>query len=83
TIHGMMSQLKTHPPAWILYERQPRILRLDEIFYNQGRRIPHRDLDEFIVERVRSSAWRVVTLDRMHADDSWFLIRTAPIGSNR
>jgi hypothetical protein len=76
TIEQLIKDLGVHPPTWVLYERQLRILRLHEKFYNHGRRLAHRDLDEFIMSRINAGAWKVTLQTDMHPDDRWMLIRT-------
>ncbi len=73
TIAGLMGELAT-PPQWILYQHQPLTLGMHESVYNQRRRLPHRDLDEFIMGKVASKEWAVV--NRQDYGSDWILIRT-------
>lgn len=73
------TELRQSPPAWVLYERQPKSLLKHEVVYNHGRPLPHRALDEFIAGQVGSGKWKVVLYKHMNDGDYWYLIRT---GSN-
>jgi hypothetical protein len=77
TIRGLISKLQIRPPIWILYERQPKFLRLHEIYYFHGNRIAHEDLDEFIMNQVGSGRWKVELADEPRRGDLWMLIRTS------
>jgi len=78
TIRGLIRSLQSRPPEWILYQRQPRILRVHEVFYNHGERLVHRDLDDVIMVELERGAWSVRTSWREVQGDDWVLIRTAP-----
>jgi len=72
----MIAGLRQSPPRWVLYERQPDVLRGHEITYNGGERLPHRDLDEFLVGKIVSGEWQVVRDVRYGAYSEWLLLRT-------
>lgn len=74
-IDNLMSKLEASPPFWILYQRQLDMLVGHEVLYNGGKRLPQRDLDEFIVRKVRSGQWVVVD-SAPYLGDEWVLMRT-------
>jgi len=76
TIREMMARLRQSPPKWVLYERQPESLALHERVYNRGKRLPHRDLDDFLVGRIVSGEWQVVRDVRYGGDSEWLLLKT-------
>ncbi len=74
-IDTLVSKLEQSPPKWILYQRQLDVLSTHERLFNNGRRLPHRDLDEFIVKKLRSRQWALV--DRQpYLGNDWLLVRT-------
>jgi hypothetical protein len=74
-IDSLMSKLDHSPPQWVLYQRQLDELLRHEVLYNNGKHLPQRDLDDFIVKKVRSGQWIVV--DRApYLGDQWVLIKT-------
>jgi len=75
-IDDMMAKLQHSPPKWILYERQLRNLELHEKTFNEGRRLPHRDLDEMIVGNIVSGRWQLVMRGTYGAGNDWLLVRT-------
>lgn len=80
-IDHLMVDLQQTPPTWILYQRQLTNLRLHEEVFNGGNRLPHRDLDDLIMARLRSGEWRVETpaaveQEPKSKDSLWILIRT-------
>lgn len=60
TIDGLLAELQQAPPKWILYERQPGVLRLHEVIYQGGQPLPHRLLDQLIEQKTGSGSWKVV-----------------------
>lgn len=75
-IDDMMAKLQRSPPEWILYQRQLDNLAMHETVFNNGRRLPHRDLDEFIVENIVSGRWQLVWRGRDRVGTDWLLVRT-------
>jgi hypothetical protein len=75
-----MDELKTSPPKWILYQRQLYTLGLHETIFNRGQPLAHRQLDEFIEQKLADGSWQAVyTSDfgnRPPWDNHWILIRT-------
>jgi hypothetical protein len=82
TIFGLMDKLQQTPPQWILYQRELDNLRLHEETFNRGQPIPHRYLDQLIMQKIAQGEWQVVfTSDfnnREHMSNQWLLIRTRP-----
>ena len=81
TIEGLMAELNTAPPKWIVYQRQMLILGGAERLYNHGRPLAQRDLDTLIKAKLASGQWTLVDQsDYLGAEhgDGWFIIRTHP-----
>jgi hypothetical protein len=80
TILGLLDQLRIAPPKWILYQRQLYTLELHETIFNRGQPLAHRQLDEFIEQKLADGSWKIVyTSDfgnRPPWDNHWILIRT-------
>jgi hypothetical protein len=80
TILGLLDQLRIAPPKWILYQRQLYTLSLHETIFNRGQPLAHRQLDEFIEQKLADGSWQAVyTSDfgnRPPWDNHWILIRT-------
>lgn len=77
-IDSMIQLLKSSPPEWILYQRQLWNLRRHELVYNNGMRLPHRDLDEYLAAKVQSQDWSIAWRARYGFQTEWFLIHTRP-----
>jgi hypothetical protein len=78
TIRKIQNGLSTQPPGWILYQRQLQILSLMEFFFNHGRRVPQRDLDDLIEGKIARGTWKVVSHWQEQPGDDWLLIQTTP-----
>ena len=82
TIQGLMEELQSAPPKWIVYQRQLNNLKLHEQIFNQGRPLPHRYLDQLIEEKIASGEWKPVYTSpygsRGFFTDEWILLRTRP-----
>jgi len=78
TIDSMIQLLKNSPPKWIMYQRQLWNLRRHEMVYNNGGRLPHRDLDEYLVAKVRSQDWGIAWRGEYGFQTEWLLIDTRP-----
>ena len=74
-IDELMAKLEKSPPKWILYQRQMDNLMRHELLFNQGKRLPQRDLDEFIVNKLRSGQWIVIDREP-YLGDGWILARS-------
>ena len=76
-IAQIIGDLEKSPPDFIWYQRQLPILRMHEEIFNEGRPLPHRELDKLIVEKVRSRQWTVVYSSAAYPPSTWYLIRTS------
>jgi hypothetical protein len=80
TILGLMDELRTSPPKWILYQRQLHTLSIHETVFNQGQPLAHRYLDQMIEQKLADRSWQAVYTsdygDRPVWDNHWILIRT-------
>jgi hypothetical protein len=83
-IEQLMRELDTAPPQWIVYMREDDNLTTIEQVMNGGRPLPHRYLDQLILQKIATGQWQVVQrsdyLFRWKKDkqDGWYLIRTRP-----
>lgn len=75
-IDDMMAKLQLSPPKWILYQRQLDNLAMHEKVFNNGRRLPQRDLDEFIVANIVSGRWQLAARGKDRSGGDWLLLRT-------
>jgi hypothetical protein len=77
---GLMDELRTSPPQWILYQRQLYTLSLHETIFNNGQPLAQRYLDQLIEQKLADGSWHAVyTSDfgnRSPWDNHWILIRT-------
>ncbi|MEO6359640.1 MAG: hypothetical protein ABIO43_03575 [Sphingomicrobium sp.] len=64
------------PPDFILYQRQLAVMQMHERIYNHGRPLPHRKLDQLIMEKVRSGEWKIIQVSTAFSPSQWFLIKT-------
>jgi hypothetical protein len=78
TMQGLIDELETKPPQWILYQRQLKVLAAHELEYHHGQPMIHRKLDDLIVSRVTTGQWKVVDHRNYLKDDDWYLIQTRP-----
>jgi hypothetical protein len=82
TIEGLMEELQSAPPKWIVYQRQLNNLKLHEQIFNQGRPLPQRYLDQLIEEKIASGEWKPVYAtpygSRGYFTNEWILLRTRP-----
>ena len=76
-ISRITTDLENNPPDFIWYQRQLPILRLHEEIFNEGRPLPHRALDELIVDKVRNGQWTVVYSSGAFPPSTWYLIKTS------
>jgi hypothetical protein len=84
-IDGLVRELDTAPPQWIVYQRQLDILGAFEKVYNRGQPMAQRDLDTLIMQKIATGEWHVVGTSnyledkvKYQGDDIWFIIRTRP-----
>jgi hypothetical protein len=82
TIETLMHELQKAPPQWILYERQLDSLAVHEEILNKGQPLPHRYLDQLIMQKIDSADWQTVYTssygDRLGNSETWYLLRTGP-----
>lgn len=82
TIEQLMGELRSGSPEWIVYQQQPENLKVHEIIYNQNYPLPHRALDQFIMQKITDGSWSVVYRGRYGSSEEWsnewFLIHTKP-----
>jgi hypothetical protein len=84
TIHQLMKELDASPPQWIVYQRQTKSLSDHEKLLSHGKALPHRELDEMIMQKIATRQWQLVDKSnymfvdkRLFVDgDGWFIIRT-------
>jgi hypothetical protein len=82
TIFGLMRELEKAPPKWVLYQRQLDILTMHEDTYNHGKPLPHRYLDQMIVQKLDDGRWEKAYSNNYEGSpgwhNEWILIRTRP-----
>ncbi len=77
TITGLEAELRKAPPEWIVYQRQLQILHENELAFNRGLPLPHRELDRLIQEQVQQGTWTATQLVSPEYDKStWLLVHT-------
>jgi hypothetical protein len=80
TIEGVMEELQSAPPKWVLYQRQMTNMAIHEKVFNQGRPLQHRYLDQMILQKVADGEWKVdYSSDyesRPDWDNTWTLMQT-------
>ena len=75
TIEGLVGELGSAPPAWIVYQRAPDTLEQNELAFGGGKPLAHRQLDSLIIERISSGAWQVAYRQPLNGTD-WMVIQT-------
>ncbi len=75
TIDTLDAQLATAPPKWIVYQRALDSMHLHEEAFNHGRPLPHRKLDQLIMDHIADGQWKVVQRQWFEGAD-WIVIRT-------
>jgi hypothetical protein len=78
TMNGLMKELQTGPPQWIVYQRQLVSIAPLEKLFNHGRPSVQRDLDEMIMQKIATGQWQLVDKKVQDADSTWYVIRTGP-----
>lgn len=76
TIDTLRGELQTSPPRWIVYQRQMVVLKTHEDLYNSGYPLPHRALDELIMQKVARGEWKAVEKQQFGPLATWYLIQT-------
>ncbi len=84
-IEHLMGELQTHPPEWIVYQRQLNIMEGAERLYNHGHPLAQRELDAMLMRKIASGQWVLtdhfdyLTPDKVDPRETgWFVIRTRP-----
>lgn len=77
TVQQMIADLRTAPPAVVVYQRQIKNLESHEKLYNFGKPLPHRALDEFLGQKLQSGAWTATGQQCRNFSD-WITIETDP-----
>jgi hypothetical protein len=91
TIEKLIGELQTAPPQWIVYQRQIKVLTLQEKTYHKGQPLAHRDLDTLIMQKIAMGQWQLVEKGNYllssslppdktpyQEGDGWYVIRTRP-----
>jgi hypothetical protein len=82
TIDGLMNELQTSPPQWMLYQRELQVLTVHELTYNHGKPLEQRYLDELIERKLADGSWKAVYTSSYGTypglSDEWILITTRP-----
>jgi hypothetical protein len=91
TIEKLIGELQTAPPQWIVYQRQIKVLALQEKTYHKGQPLAHRDLDTLIMRKIAMGQWQLVEKSNYllssplppdkvpyQEGDGWYVIRTRP-----
>jgi hypothetical protein len=76
TVGELINNLKNNPPDYIFYQRQLENMTAHEQIFFNDERIPFRDLDDFIMDKVLSGAWSVDYRSSQYPPSDWYLINT-------
>lgn len=77
TVEKLTADLERDPPEWIAYERGLDTMGIHEHAFLHDTKLPHRQIDALIVNRVLSGAW-TLTLQRCYGGADWMLVHTRP-----
>lgn len=75
-ISDIIRKLSKSPPNFIFFQRQELNLLAHENTFNGGRPLPHRALDEYIMQRVSNGDWTIVYSSNAYPPSEWLLINT-------
>ncbi len=75
TIDTLDAELTAAPPKWIVYQRALDSMMQHEAIFTGGRPLPHRKLDQLIMNKIREGKWMVVQRTWFEGAD-WIVIRT-------
>jgi hypothetical protein len=75
-IERLISDLTKSPPQFVFYQRQLVNLKDHENLFNSGWPLPHRSLDEFIMNKIASGEWTVNYRSGFAPPSDWILITT-------
>ncbi len=76
SINNLIQELNKNPPKMIFYQQQLDNLRGHEIIFNAGTKLPHRDLDGFIMKKINDGNWKVLYISNYGQGNKWYLIET-------
>jgi hypothetical protein len=71
TIQRLTSDLNTSPPEWILYQREPEILRLHEMVFHGGQPTAYRQIGDLLDEKLASGAWKTEYRSDFGSSGAW------------
>jgi hypothetical protein len=77
TMDKLITEIRTDPPQWIVYQRQMASMAVQEKVFIHGQPSAQRNLDEIIMQKITLGQWQVVD-QRNDPDSSWYVIRTRP-----
>ena len=72
----LIQDINSNPPAYIFYQRQLENIAVHERLFNGGKPLPHRELDELIMNNIESKKWRIIYVSELYPPSVWFLIKT-------
>jgi len=75
-VNLLISELSQKPPNFIFYQQQLDNLRNHEVVFNHGKPLPQRELDSFILNKIKRNQWKVVYTSDFGSGNSWMLIDT-------
>jgi len=75
-VNLLISELAKRPPNFIFYQQQLDNLRDHEVIFNHGNSLPQRELDSFILNKVKRNQWKVVYSSDFGSGNLWMLIDT-------
>jgi hypothetical protein len=81
TIDQLMDELNTAPPKYVVYQRQLLVMTGAEHYYNHDHPIPHRFLDQMIMDKLDTHQWKLIEYSRylyLYPGDGWYIIQTHP-----
>ena len=79
TMQRLVTDLQQQPPEWIAYERGLDTMAVHEKIFLHDARLPHRELDALVIQRLRSGAWSL-PFQQCYNGVDWLLIHTRPAG---
>jgi hypothetical protein len=75
-INDLIMNLEKTPPSYIFYQRQLLNLSMHEKVFNKGMPLPHRQLDNFLMEKISRNEWLIVYKSQLYSPSEWMLIST-------
>jgi hypothetical protein len=49
---------------------------MHEAAFNNGKRLPHHDLDDFIMQKIATGQWTIVDRQQYGHRNDWILVKT-------